>query len=208
MVTINGLIALAWAAKTVIAPTELPAAEVDNLENKLIPSSLDTLSLESNISYTPEQLKGSIQKTQQILIDAVNSLPDSLYQNLDVDTMGLEDLYNEADMDFFNNVDRDTYIQGVARFLKLLNLKGVEYNVWVPTAIGIEVGYPFFLEYNPEEGEIEKSLKPGTLPPSNMALCGDYGEGQRKYVRIRRDLGVNGGYLHRTPLVQRGNLAD
>ena len=101
-----------------------------------------------------------------------------------MDTMSIEDLYNRADMDFFNSVNRDTYIQGVARFLKLLNLKDVEYNVWVPTGIGLEVGYPFFLEYKPEEGEIERSLQPGTVLPSNIALCGDFGEGLRAYQRI------------------------
>ncbi|MBD3179698.1 MAG: hypothetical protein GF417_08875 [Candidatus Latescibacteria bacterium] len=206
MSAVYKLLACGVISITFLFFVEAEGTEADSPGNKLRPSSLDTLSLDGNLSYTPEQLKESIKKTQQRLIDAVSCLPGTLYQNLDLDTMSFEELYNRADMDFFNSVKRDTYIQGVVRFLKLLNLKDVEYNVWVPVVIGVEVGYPFFLEYRPEEGEIGRSLKPGTIPPSNKALCGDLGEGDRAYQRIRDDLVENGGYLHKIPLVQRGDL--
>jgi len=162
---------------------ESVAEQMDRSLNKIRASNLDSLYIPphknsdviwedgepviSHIEIKPEELRDGLKSRQSSLLNAIKSVSDRICKEFEEDKMSVEQLYELSDIYNWVDVDMSKYHEGVARFLTFLNLKGMEYRVWLPTVNGFELG-PLCVEYRPA-GETSELI--------TIALGSNYNEG-------------------------------
>jgi len=105
---------------------------------------------------TEEEVMSEMEKMKQEINGYINSLPDTLYSSLDLEDIKFEDIFKIVNMPDPYTCTIQDYYKGVARFLRILELKNIDYVLWTPIERGLGPMFtaPLFLDYTTKDGNV------------------------------------------------------
>jgi len=149
-------------------------------------TSSDSL-VNKNTSYMPyglteEEAISEMEKMKEEVNGYINFLPDTLYNSLDLEDTKFEDIFRIANIPDPYTCTIQDYYRGVARFLRILELKNINYVLWTPFERGLGPMFiaPLFLDYTTKDGNVHHIAIMDTYGASITEMPNTYNLVKRK----------------------------